>query len=84
MTDQPISAAQFVEMLRKLTKEVEDLWIEKEAYRNFLSAYAIAVPELLKAAVEESLADPEARKQARERFRGMREALEQYGTARLS
>ncbi len=70
-----------METLRRLTEEVENLWIEKETYKQFVVQYCLAMPGTAEAILEGSLKDPENRKEARERFVGMWEALRQYGTA---
>jgi predicted DNA-binding protein len=81
MAEGKTSARQLAETMRRIVDEVEDLWIEKEVCRRFVTQYAIAAPELVEQAIQVSLKDEGMRREARERFRAMREAVEQHGMA---
>lgn len=71
---------QFRATLHRLATELEDLWIEKEAYVNFILTLGMATPEYLKHLADTALANPEIRQQTREQFSGMWKALEETGT----
>jgi len=66
-------------MLRKLCTELEDLWIEKEAYRNFILMMGTANFDYLDALKTGSLADPVIRSQTHEQFAEMWAALDEAG-----
>ncbi|HTW45912.1 MAG TPA: hypothetical protein VMD58_10230 [Acidobacteriaceae bacterium] len=76
-----MTAREFVNTLNRLTDEVEKLWIEKEVCYRFVTQYAIASPDQVEQAIQLSLHDEGMRKEARERFAGMWQALKQHGTA---
>jgi hypothetical protein len=71
------------ETFLKLCTELEDLWIEKEAYRDFMLTTGIATHERLDQLKSAALADPEIRKETREQFSYMWKALEEVGDAAL-
>jgi hypothetical protein len=59
------------EIFHKLCTELEDLWIEKEAYRDFMLTVGMTTPEYLDQLKSVALADPEIRKETREQFSDM-------------
>ena len=65
--------------VRKLCGELENLWIEKEAYKELILLSCVASPEALQTIADTALADPKIRKQTREQFAEMWEALEKFG-----
>lgn len=65
------SLAQARETFRKLCTELEDLWIEKEAYRKFILIMRTATSEYLDQLKAGALADPEIRKETQEQFSDM-------------
>jgi hypothetical protein len=71
------------ETFRKLCAELEDLWIEKEAYRDFMLTVGMTTPEHLDQLKSVALADPEIRKETREQFSDMWKALNEVGDAAL-
>jgi len=72
---------QFKGTLHKLATELEDLWIEKELYRNLIVVSGTLTPDALKEALEKTLADPQIRKDTRDRFAEMWAALDETGKA---
>jgi hypothetical protein len=72
---------QFKETLRKICTQVEELWIEKETYWEFIISKGMGNPHELQRIADQALADPETRKRTREEFSGMWKALEEVGTA---
>ena len=71
---------EFKAVLRKLATELENIWIEKEVYRNLIVFSGIATPEILTESVAKTLADPQVRQDTHQRFRQMWEALDEEGT----
>jgi lipid A disaccharide synthetase len=72
---------EFKAVLTKLATELENLWIEKEVYRNLIVFSGVATPEFLRQRVDETLVDPQIRKETRERFAEMWAALDETGKA---
>jgi hypothetical protein len=71
----------FKAVLRQIVTELENIWIEAEAYRNLIIAAAIATPETLDQARHNALADPDIRQNARKQFVHMWNALDQAADA---
>jgi len=69
----------FMQTLRELTNQIENLWIEKEAYLELLTLTCFATAKDLKAEVDRRLDDPVIQKQVRQQFSAMRESLEKSG-----
>lgn len=72
---------EFKDVLRKLATELEDIWIEKETYRELVVLSGVSTSQVLQDSVEKALADPENRKRVRERFSAMWEALDEVGSS---
>ena len=68
---------QFKATLRLLVTELENIWIEAEAYRTLILATAIATPETLQQVAQKALDDPNIRNGARQQFSQMWNALDQ-------
>jgi hypothetical protein len=72
---------QFKVVLRKLATELENIWIEKEAFRGLILSLALATSETLDQMEQDARDNPDIRKIARKRFARMWDALDQSGDA---
>ena len=67
----------FKAVLRQLATELEDIWIEADAFRDFAIRMGIATTETLDQVAKKALAAPYIRERARQRFAQMHHALNQ-------
>lgn len=75
-----MNVEEFKAVLTRLAAELENMWIEKEVCRAFVIASHGATPEVLQKALDDALLpDSQNRRDARERFSEMWEALQEKG-----
>ncbi len=67
--------------LQQLVTELEDIWLEAEAFRQLAITMGLAKPETLDQIAEAARNDPKQREYARKRFAQMHHALNQTGDA---
>ncbi len=69
------------ETLSELITELQNIWIEKEAYRQLILLSLVTTPEQLQEVADQALANPDRRERARELFGDMRKKLVEAGNA---
>jgi len=67
------------EFFRKYSDMIEEIWLEKQLYRNFILDRNIIAEAELDSLVEAAKHDPENLRVARETFAGSRKALAEFG-----